>query len=56
MNYALRLYDGLNMKRAEVTFPNMPRRKQINTEIRKLAEAGVGICFVEIELPNAPKY
>lgn len=56
MNYALRLYDSLNMKRGEVTFPNMPRRKQINAEIKKLTEAGVNICYVEIELPNAPKY
>lgn len=56
MNYELRLYDSLNMKRGEVVFPNMPRRKQINTEIRKLAEAGINVCFVEIELPNAPKY
>lgn len=56
MNYALRLYDSLNMKRAEVPFPNMPRRRQITAEIKKLAEAGVNICFIEIELPNAPKY
>lgn len=56
MNYTIRLYDSLNMKREETTFPNMPRRKQINAEIKKLAEAGVNICFIEIELPNAPKY
>lgn len=56
MNYTIRLYDGLNMKRGEVTFPNMPRRKQINTEIKKLAESGADICYVEIELPNAPNY
>lgn len=55
MNYTVRLYDGLDMVRGKVTFPNMPRRKQVIAEIKKLSESGVEICYVEIEFPNAPK-